>query len=105
MSDIRSGVQDARSRINGILRYNPIVNLMQDHETQNTNDVHPFAPSEFPLARQRGTASRDEIRKTTHRVMGSRQSMKRPEHSNQPRQRRTGKIPPGPPQSENGEAE
>jgi hypothetical protein len=52
--------------------------------------IQPFDPAEFPLARRRGTAGRTEVRTTTHRVMGSRQSEKEPEHSRQRRQPKTG---------------
>ena len=52
--------------------------------------IQPFDPAEFPQARQKGTASRAEIRATTHRVKPSRQSPKPVEKSNQPRQPKTG---------------
>ncbi len=42
-------------------------------------------PREKPLARSRTAASREEIRKTDHRVMGSRQSQRKLERHNQQR--------------------
>jgi len=45
--------------------------------------------TEKPLARgKHTTASRGEIRETTHRVMGSRQSQRPVERSGQPRKKR-----------------
>ena len=49
-----------------------------------------FDTREFPDARTGGTASRTEIRETTRRVMGSRQSAKAVERSGQRRQPKTG---------------
>lgn len=63
---------------------------MRPEEDPPVDRIQPFNPAEFPLARQHGTAGRAEIRATTHRVMGSRQSPKQVERSNQPRQPKTG---------------
>lgn len=49
-----------------------------------------FDTREFPDARTSGAASRKEIRETTRRVMGSRQSAKAVERSGQHRQPKTG---------------
>ena len=63
---------------------------MNQEKTPSVESIHPFDPAQFPEARSRGTASRDEIRSTTHRVMGSRISAKPMERSNQQRQPKTG---------------
>lgn len=47
--------------------------------------VRPPDPREKPLARSRPAPSREEIRKTDHRVMGSRQSLRKLERHNQQR--------------------
>lgn len=48
-----------------------------------------FHPAEDPGARgTHGSPGREEIRKTTHRVMGSRQSQRPLERSDQPRKKR-----------------
>lgn len=47
--------------------------------------VQPPDPREKPLARSRPAPSREEIRKTDHRVMGSRQSLRKQERHNQQR--------------------
>ncbi len=51
--------------------------------------TEPFHVEEDPGARgTHGSPGREEIRKTTHRVMGSRQSQKPVERSGQPRKKR-----------------
>jgi hypothetical protein len=50
----------------------------------------PFDTREFPDARSGSTASRKEIRATSHRVVGSRQSAKPVERGGQRRQPKTG---------------
>jgi len=42
---------------------------MNQEKTPSVESIHPFDPAQFPEARSRGTASRDEIRSTTHRVV------------------------------------
>lgn len=49
-----------------------------------------FDTREFPGARSSGAASRKEIRETSRRVVGSRQSAKAVERSGQRRQPKTG---------------
>lgn len=49
-----------------------------------------FKPRDFPDARSAGTAPRKEIRETTRRVVGSRQSAKPVERTGQRRQPKTG---------------
>jgi hypothetical protein len=63
---------------------------MTHEEDPSVERIQPFDSAEFPLARQHGTAGRNEIRATTRRVMPSRQSKKQIERSNQPRQPKTG---------------
>jgi hypothetical protein len=49
----------------------------------------PFHGQEDPFARgTHGSPSRKEVRETTHRVMGSRQSQRPLERHNQPRKKR-----------------
>ena len=51
--------------------------------------TEPLHTTEKPGARgEHNAASRGEIRETTHRVMGSRQSQRPLERSNQPRKKR-----------------
>lgn len=51
--------------------------------------MSPFQAGEDPLARgEHGSPGRKEIRATTHRVMGARQSLRQLERSGQPRKKR-----------------
>lgn len=72
------------------MTYQPANIIMTPEKEPPIDRIHPFDPAEFPQARQHGTAGREEIREVTHRVMGSRQSPKTAERSNQPRQPKTG---------------
>lgn len=65
---------------------NDVTAILELPEAPVTEAIHT---TEHPGARgTHGSPGRGEIRKTTHRVMGSRQSQRPLERHNQPRQKR-----------------